>query len=507
MAITSVPYKPQWISPAYNPIVWSVLSTKVNSTDFKYVFDIYEVGNATPIQRIKQRANPTGYGMIDISTLVQGYIDSSNVNSAMTQGELTIEYTANKVFADNNLMSKKYFVKVGEEYTLNGVTQIYNGVTDTAGAPNFLLYSGNTQMGNTTTPVTVFCATLTDMEQQWQMKNTTASGVFGNFNNTVRSGNPFNGNTIYDKNYGLAHPLNFAELEQDVYAFDNTVLSYINWSPLTNNTTDQYVIFGFRFKRLNAAGTVIDTVDRPMTLQYGFAQKTNCSDIIMTTLDAKYALVHVLASPDKLATALGWSAIQPGQTISIQGFSQLNPSGGDCTFGAAVTAESKFHIQEYCVPLYPRVRLSWFNTLGGRDYMNFTMFTEKSINTSQSNYSQEQLNYSGATPVPSGQPYASPYGNTSVKGGNKPYAKQSETMYSIQTDWLLQDQVDVLEGLVKSPQVLAYIKDANNLLADDIPYNCIITNTNYTTKNVRQTKMVQGTFTVKLTIPQSIQTL
>ena len=503
MAINTTPYKPQWISPAYNPIVWSVSSTKVNSTDFKYVFDIYEVGNATAIQRIKQRANPTGYGMIDISTLVQGYLESSNVNAATTQGELTIEYTANKVFADNNLMSKKYFVKVGEEYTVGGVTQIYNGVTDTAGEPNFLLYSGNTQSGNTTTPVTVFCASLTDVEQQWQMKNTTQSGVFGNTIDGAPAGNPFNASTIYDKNYGLAHPLNFAPLEQDVYQFDNTVLSYINWSPITDGA-DQYTIFGFRFTRLSAAGTVLNTTDRPLTLQYGFGQRTSCDDVITTTLDAKYALVHVLASPDKLATALGWSAIQPGETISIQGF---NKAGAGCALGTAVTVESKFNIQEYCTPLYPRVRLSWFNTLGGRDYTNFTMFTEKTINTSQSNYSQEQLNYSGATPVPTGQLYTAPYGNTMVRGGAKPYAKQSDVTYSIQSDWLTQEQVDLLEGLVKSPQVLAYIKDPNNLLADQIPYNCTVTNATYTTKNVRQTKLVQGTFTVKLAIPQSIQTL
>jgi hypothetical protein len=61
--------------------------------------------------------------------------------------------------------------------------------------------------------------------------------------------------------------------------------------------------------------------------------------------------------------------------------------------------------------------------------------------------------------------------------------------------------------LVKSPQVFAYIKDPNNTLADEIPYNCTVTNTSYTTKNVRQTKLVQGTMTVKLAIPQNIQTL
>jgi hypothetical protein len=494
MAITSVPYKPVWISPAYNPIIWSVSSSKVNSVDFKYVFDIYQVGNATPIQRIKQRANPAGFGMIDISTLVQGYIDSSNRDAAMTQGELTIDYDNSKVYSDNNLMSQKYFIKVGEEYTFNGVTQIYNGQTDTAGEPAFLLYSGNTQNGNLTTPVTIFCASMTDLEQQWQMRSTFQSGIFG--------GNPFDANTNYDHNVGLAHPLNYAPLTQSIYQFDNAVLSYLNWAPISSGS-QPYTIFGFRFKRLAANGTIVNTNDVPMLTSTGFGQREICTNTVGTTLDSKFSLVHVLASPDKLAQALGWSPITAGQTISIQGYNQST----DCNFSTPATLESQFQILEYCTPLYPRVRLSWFNTLAGRDYMNFTMFTEKTINTTQSNYNQEQIDYSSALPVPVAQPNTVPFGNASIIGGTKPYAKQAETTYAIQTDWLTQDQVNLLEGLVKSPQVLCYIKDPNNTQADLIPYNCVVTNTSYTTKNVRQTKLVQGTFTVKLATTQNLQTI
>jgi hypothetical protein len=493
MAITSVPYKPVWISPAYNPIIWSVESSKVNSVDFKYVFDIYVVGTTVPIQRIKQRANPAGFGMIDISTLVQGYIDSSNVNAAMTQGELTIDYDNAKVYSDNNLMSQKYLIKVGEEYTFNGVTQIYNGQTDTAGEPSFLLYSGNTQNGNLTTPVTVFPASMEDQEQQWQMRSTFQSGIFG--------GNPFNANTNYDHNIGLAHPLNYAPLNQSLYQFDNIVLSYLNWTPISGS--QPYTIFGFRFERKSSTGTIVNTNDVPMLTSSGFGQRDICTNTIGTTLDAKYSLVHVLASPDKLAQALGWSPISAGQTISIQGYNQST----GCDFDSPATQESRFQILEYCTPLYPRVRLSWFNTLGGRDYMNFTMFTEKTIQTTQSNYNQEQIDYSSALPVPVAQPNTVPFGNASVIGGMKPYAKQAETMYAIQTDWLLQEDLDVLEGLVKSPQVLAYIKDPYNTQADNIPYNCVVTNTSYTTKNVRQGKMVQASFTIKLAMSQNIQTI
>ncbi|CAB4134677.1 hypothetical protein UFOVP643_20 [uncultured Caudovirales phage] len=495
MPISTVAYKPVWIAPAYNPIMWSVLSNRVNSTDFKYVFDIYEVGSAAPIQRIRQRANPTGYGMIDISTLVQGYLDSSNPNSAMTQGELTIDWDNGKSYADNIFMSKKYYMKIGEEYTdANGLSGIRNGLTDTLGEPAYTVYSGNTQNGNLTTPVTAFCASMTDLEQQWQMRSTYQSGIFG--------GNPFDDDVNYDKNYGLAHPLNYASLEQDIYKFDNGVLSYINWSPVTSGSN--YVLFGFRFQKVGVNDTILNTADVPMLTSTGFGQRTACTDTVNVTLDAKYSLVHVLTCPDKVAYLNGWTAFQPGEKLTVQGFYRGTTG---CTFGAAATKESVFNILEYCEPLYPRVRLSWFNTLGGRDYMNFTMFTEKSINSTQSNYSQEQLNYSGSTPVPVVAPTTQPFGNTAVRGGNKPYAKQVETSYTIMTDWLEQEQVDLIEGLVMSPQVLAYIKDPINKQADNIPYNCTVTTTSYTTKNVRQTKLVQATINIKLAIPQNIQTL
>jgi len=493
MPISTVAYKPVWIAPAYNPIMWSVLSNKISQTDFKYVFDIYQVGTTLPVQRIKQRPNPTGYGMIDISTLIQGYLDSSNPNAAMTQGELTIDWDNGKVYADNNLMSHKYYIKVGEEYSINGTTILYNGITENAGEPAYLLYSGNTQFGNLTTPVTAFCASMTDLEQQWQMRSTYQSGIFG--------GNPFESNIIYDKNYGLAHPLNYAPLEQSLYKFDNAILSYINWSPVSSGSN--YTIFGFRFQKLSANGTVISTGDVPMLTSTGFGQRTNCTDVVNTTLDAKYSLVHVIASPDKVAYLAGWTPFNPGEKLTIQGYYQ---SSG-CTFGSPATLKSEFTILEYCEPLYPRVRLSWFNTLGGRDYMNFTMFTEKSISATQSSYNQEQINYSGSTPVPVVAPTTQPFGNSAVRGGMKPYAKQIETTYSIQTDWLTQEEVDLVEGLVMSPQVFAYIKDPSNTQADQIPYNCTVTTTSYATKNVRQTKLVQATINIKLAIPQNIQTL
>jgi hypothetical protein len=200
----------------------------------------------------------------------------------------------------------------------------------------------------------------------------------------------------------------------------------------------------------------------------------------------------------------------PGDTLEIQGFT-IGGTGftvldnlSRCTYGAPITQKVSIKINEYCPnPLYPRVRLSWLNDLGGRDYLNFTMFLEKDVSTTSESYSQEQINWSAITPVPLGVLDPSQY--LMLQGGTKVYNKMANTSWSIQSDFLEQDQVDLLEGLQKSPQVFAYIHQDGNPFSDYTPYPVTITGSSYKVKNVKQVKLVQGEFTIALTIPQKLQ--
>jgi len=488
--ITNVAYRPTVRTPGYNPIIWSCQSTKVNEPNFKFVFDIYIDG--VKINRIKQRANPTGYGMLDVSTLVQGYLDPTNNSTPLTQGETEIDWNTGKIYSDNENLSRHVFVRVGEEYTYNGVLQIFQGTIDAPGNPSFNLYSGNSDI--TTLPVRTWAASITDHEQQWNMQKTNEVGIFG--------GNPFDNNKIYDHGYGLANPLKFGSNTQDLYVFDKMVVSFLNWSP---NVTDPQnrPIYAFRFVITSPTGTVY-SYDRPLTTQYGFGQRTACDDLVTATLLPKYDIVHILASPKDLVYTLNPAlTIGPGWKIEFAGGIRQPTS---CEIIDQITVKQTINIIEYCPPLYERVRLSWFNTLGGRDYMNFTMFNEKSISSKQEVYTQEQMDWSGATPVPlNNNSYI--IGNLGVKGGDKPYNKQIETSYKIQTDWLTQEEVNLLEGLQKSPQVLAYIHDPNNPISDYYAYTAMVTNSSYTVKNIRQTKLYQGSFDLKLVMGQKIQNM
>lgn len=515
--ITTVYYKPSYLQGAYNPIVWSVLSDKINEVDFKYVFDVYV--NGVFQTRLKQRANPSGAGMIDVGTLLQGYLVSGPPNGAWTQGETTIDPLSGYAYQDNSTLSIHAYLMVGEEYAdPNGELYVYNGVTDVIGEPAYELNSDSAVEPGGEVPVHIWASSVEYQLQQWGMSNQTPySGAYGK--NPIDGKNYDWGNAYYIYN-DLGSALNHTRLktigaeeveEYNMYPFDRMVVSYINYSPYANDN-NLNSIYGFRYTFKDPAGATASSIDLPVYTASGAGPRTTCNqDSLSLQLLPQYDLLHVLAGPDQVAELAnfwdpGLTGYAPvgGETLEIQGFTNANNDPFDCDFGDPITKKIKINVQEYCPnPLYPRVRLSWLNDLGGRDYMNFTVFLEKDVSTTNDVYTQEQINWSSTTPVPVGVQDPSQY--LMLQGGTKVYNKMANTTWSIQTDWLLQDQVDLLQGLQKSPQVFAYIHQDGNAFSDYTPYPVTITGSSYKLKNVKQVKMVQGEFTIALSIPQKLQ--
>lgn len=476
--ITSVAYRPSRICTPYNPIIWSVTSDKINQPDFQYVIDIYV--NGVKKTTITQRPNPDGYGMWDVSAIVQAYTKISN----FTQGEL--ETPSNRWFNDNAEASCHVYCKVGERYGSYGI--LYNGTTDTPGQPAYAVYSAQAGLQ---TEVTVLAASLEDHKNLWTMQNPATNGVWKT--------DPFQDNIHREWNGGLAWPLSTdTRLYRDVFEFDRGVLSWINWSPGTSNG----LIFGFRYKVYNAAGTLVSTQDIACTTGTGMGPKTSCSSTVTGAIAAQYDLVHVNYSPAQLASLLG-QPLQPGWKVVIQGHIASNYAA--CTFGAAITQPIEIRIKEYCQLLYPRVRLSWLNEWAGRDYFNFTELAEKKVDTKSEMYTQEQINWSGGVPVPQLGGVYPPFGTLPTKGGDKIFNKVAGTTWKLTTDWLSQEDVELLQGLQKSPQIIAYIHDDSNSISDFFPYYGKVKGASYDVKLVKQNKLTTVTVELELSQVQTLQ--
>jgi hypothetical protein len=132
------------------------------------------------------------------------------------------------------------------------------------------------------------------------------------------------------------------------------------------------------------------------------------------------------------------------------------------------------------------------------------MFYEKTTNSPGEVYQQANFNYSGQYPVPvQSNLQASTVNDSWLRGGNKSFNKVVTESFSIQTDFLTQDEIDYLAAIGQSPQVWVYIGDEDL----QIPKLVTITNVSYTYKNVKQVKLVQATYDMvytKITKKQNI---
>jgi hypothetical protein len=104
-------------------ILYVVSSTNTLEPQFKFVCDVR--GNAgTILSRIKQPMNPSGYGVFEISQILDDYIGYDEI----------WKISGISASIDN---TKQFSILFGEEWgaTAYGTTQIYNGLGDVVGDP------------------------------------------------------------------------------------------------------------------------------------------------------------------------------------------------------------------------------------------------------------------------------------------------------------------------------------------------------------------------------------
>jgi hypothetical protein len=121
MAIT-VENTPQTPTPVFNPVVWVLSSDNVSECEFRYVCDIYV--NSAMITRLKTFPNADGYGIFDVSGVLQSFMSEAPV-----QGLGLSFHSLNTHWVD-------YQLKFGEEYDnaspCTGSTTVYPDLVTTS---------------------------------------------------------------------------------------------------------------------------------------------------------------------------------------------------------------------------------------------------------------------------------------------------------------------------------------------------------------------------------------
>ena len=292
--------------------------------------------------------------------------------------------------------------------------------------------------------------------------------------------------------------------------YDRRTLTWINRNPsyqyyaggsLLQFSAPKVAWFTF----YDAAGDSIGNYAIGNYESFGGSPRVGCgSTITGFSTSVNQELISLRVGPKDLADLNVWTSLgEVAASYTVQLFGSLNIAG-DCTAtGQPTTPLSEavtIKVGEDCTSLlYPRVRLVWLNSLGGREYWNFTMFAEETITTKGTEYYQPEIQWSKTTPVVKSN---DPSGNTTdnwLHGGTRSVNKVVENQWTISSDWLTQDEVELLKESVMSSQTWAYIGQ------DDFPYTCKIKEQSYTVKTIKQVKLFLATFTIAVSTDRTMQ--
>jgi hypothetical protein len=466
--ITDVYYKPHVYTGAYNPIVWSFKSDQSEQLDFTYVVDIYINGATGTVYRLKQRPNPFGVGMVDVSPIIQPFVDYSDF--AAEQGWSDNYRNSEDILAD-------VYIKVGEEYS-TGITGaplvMYNG-QGALGNPSYTIYAleGSTNAVN---------ALPMALPYEEAMNNMASTGNYGTLSDYVMCAGE---DKLFLSRWNGANGNNPISVRSN----DRHTLTFLNWdyfaggsyaSPVQAMVIDQFGATG-ALGQLVIQNTISAGGGPQVTTNYTTA--TNARQSRMLTFPC---------GPVDLS-------LNPNTTFYYVSAWYKDSATTSTTPQAQTSEYVRFNIENPCLTLYPNVRLSWLNDLGGRDYYNFDMFFEQTNNSKGESYNQTPLNWSGFTPVSTDQD-TNTYQNW-LRGGAKSFNKVVSRKFKIESNWITQDVLDYLGGIPESPSVWAYIGD------EPVPYTITIDNVNYTYKNIKQVKLAQASFDCTITKTQQKQNM
>ena len=461
--ITAVNFKPHYWSPAYNPIVYSCTSDIASSTDMVYIFEVFVNGATAANATIRQRPNPSGVGMLDISSILQPYLDLSLYSVENDYYPTMFGNSADILATVDILVGEQYEDGTGSIITEDG----YGNV----GEPAFPL-TNEEGAGST---VLVIPAAL-PYETAIDNMASTVDYVF--WSDYIMDGN--------------GKFLSQDATTRNVYDYDYSTLSFLNWN--NAGAAYNYSVQLIQYKQYNAAGSLLRTDNLQNLVSAGGGPQTTAA-YTSQAFNRNTTQLSVKTGPANLQDYGIWDNSTASYTVTA--FVKASATAAT-TPGATASQTITYQVQPDCNFLYPRVRLSWLNELGGRDFWNFTMFYQKVTNSAGSEYFQTPLNWSGVRPV-AVDGVDSNLAPNYMRGGSKSFNKTVTQTMEVQTDWLTQDQVDFLGYISQSPDVLAYVGDTAT------PMTVKVLTIDYAYRLVKQVKLIQATYNLQYTKVQQKQ--
>ena len=445
-------------------------------TKVKFNLEIF-IGNTsawTTIGVFKTTPNNKGYGVFNISEIVENYVSSDNLcteNSTFKGNGSAYLDNFDLHLIDKYSMSEyllRYaIINVSTEYLDNNASSpTYNEIVET---------------------------------------QTVLGGAFEIFDGYVKLTDVLNwGNANYTGAQGFGFSM------EDFLIKSGTAKKFLTNcpSPLYTNSGD-YGTLAFLKKHIEFDGTSTTTINDITQIAFEYHQLANGTGsslgveyLPMTAANGAYdgdtdatreKILYVGAYPGNIRA---WSSLFRGH-LTARTMESYTIFGVDA--GGSICTEKKiFNINCPTLKGYVPIRLAWVNQWGSWDYYTFTQKSIKTINTSGTTYNQLPGNWNGSAYYPSG-----------YKGGKKTFRVNATEKILMNSDFINEENSTWFEELANSPEIYilkewespttigAISVGTKQALLNQYSTPVRLTSTTFTKKTVANDKLIQYTFEVE----------
>ena len=486
---TTIKVKPLGVAPTYNETIVVLESTNIQSSNFKWLVDIYKGVDTDPeytlLSSIVILPNPDGYGVIDFHRHIENNISTdfypADIDGVINRIEgsglkwsfkVTEQFDnvvwrfddnqtnlgANVAFnADNSLIQHPFIT--GDKVTIlqdTGFTHSEYNASDVTltYSDEYTVITDITKLSDT--PIEAGLMTLDDKGTR------TIEQVFTTGETTIYS---FNGALTFQ---GFR---NWVAADYNMNSTSPTTTKFLTEIPRTYNVTleDRVWLNGLQNDISNPPILGYITTDNGT---YGVDNQYNSTgqtflvqhkigpkDLTETTDTSLVALTGSLPAVDSNTTFITYT-----QNI--------------LPIGTEVSETITLNIVDDCSK-HDSIRFFFMDKLGSYLPITFNKVSKNNITNTRSNYRQNYGNYDAT---------ANAWGYTTYDRGNITYDLVSKEVVTCTSDWMNEDGVAMVTSMLNSP--IVYFQDANgNYVA------ITITTNSYEVKKTVNDKLINYTLT------------
>jgi len=458
---TTIKVSPTDFNPTYNETICVLESTNIAQENFQWVIEIWIDGlpngvGTTLISTLVILPNPEGFGVIDVQRHIENYItttfqpaDLGTTGTAEDSFRIwslnVTEYFDNYVwnFDTNNADGLEVaFINVGEDHFF----EIGDEVTILQdGSPTYPAYDGLDTVLRvpTTDSITINKLFLgaTGSEPG------TATG-----NKTVEVSQTTASSFLYKSFNGVIDFADFNDFDASVYDMDATNPTALFLTDIPNNyelsRTDPLWINGYSESRSFITMEIV--TDNGEFLINPISPTPAINDTYV--IQSKIGYTDLLNTDSIVTITSGSLPIVDVNTTFITAQAMAGVT--------AISEVKSFTVVDKCSK-YENIKLFFLDRLGSYIPLNFDRVSKTNVKNERSNYKQNYGNYDSV---------ANAWGYTTHARGTTTYDIKSTKSITCTSDWLDDEQVELMQILLTSPDVY-YIDEAGVYRAITITTN------------------------------------